>query len=96
MSVYNRSWFALYTKPKHEFKAELELNNLSVENYLPKITRVRQWSDRKKKITLPLFSGYIFINVNEKERYQSLQLPSIVKTVSFNCREELFKTSSYL
>ena len=93
MSVYNRSWFALYTKPKHEFKAELELNNLSVENYLPKITRVRQWSDRKKKITLPLFSGYIFINVNEKERYQSLQLPSIVKTVSFNGKPSVIPDS---
>lgn len=84
MSTENRNWFALYTKPKHEFKAELDLSKLEIENYLPKITKTKQWSDRKKKITLPLFSGYIFINVNEKERYQALELPGIVKTVSFN------------
>ncbi|MGD8781584.1 MAG: UpxY family transcription antiterminator [Ignavibacteria bacterium] len=93
MSADNRNWFALYTKPRHEFKAEQELNRLEIENYLPKTTRTRQWSDRKKKITLPLFSGYIFINVNEKERYYALELPYIVKTVSFNGKPSVIPDS---
>ncbi len=84
MNSNNRHWFALYTKPRHEIKAELELNKLEIENYLPKVTRLRKWSDRKKKITQPLFSSYIFINVNEKERYHALEIPCIVKTISFN------------
>lgn len=86
MSIENRNWYALYTKPKHEFKAELELNRLEIENYLPQIIKIKQWSDRKKKINQPLFSGYIFVKATEKERYQALELPSVIRTVSFNGR----------
>ena len=49
----NKYWFALYTKPRSEFKAEQQLTAVGVENYLPTITRLKQWSDRKKKVTTP-------------------------------------------
>lgn len=79
-----KKWFALYTKPRHEFKAEEQLNKLSVENYLPKILVKRKWKDRKKNVELPLFPGYIFIHSTEIERRYSLALDSIVKTICFN------------
>lgn len=78
-----KNWFALYTKPRHEFKVEANLNILSIENYLPTIIVTKKWSDRKKKIRQPLFNGYIFIYSNEKERLLSLQQPAVVKTVCF-------------
>lgn len=78
-----KNWFALYTKPKHEFKAEEELNNLSIDSFLPKIIVKRKWKDRKKKIVTPLFTSYIFIHATEIERRYSLALQSIVKTVCF-------------
>jgi transcription antitermination factor NusG len=79
-----RKWFALYTKPRHEFKAETQLNSVSVENYLPTFTAIKQWSDRKKKVISPLFSGYIFIHSNEKERILAIEQSTIVRTVCFN------------
>lgn len=79
----NRKWFALYTRPRHEFKAELELVEKGIETYLPKITKMKKWSDRNKKVTEPLFKSYIFIYVNERERYFSVQSKSIVKVVNF-------------
>lgn len=79
----NKYWFALYTKPRHEFKAEQYLNSLDIENYLPTITTLKKWSDRKKKITEPLLKGYIFVHCNEKERYEALQNDAIVSTVCF-------------
>jgi len=79
-----KNWFALYTKPRHEFKAQLYLASSSIENYLPTITVTKKWSDRKKKVIEPIFRGYIFIYVDEKERLRSLQNPSIVRTVNFN------------
>ncbi|MBZ0198696.1 MAG: hypothetical protein K8H86_02430, partial [Ignavibacteriaceae bacterium] len=48
---------------------------------LPTITRVKQWSDRKKKITEPLLRGYIFIFATEKERGFSLEIGSIVRCI---------------
>ncbi|MCB0747892.1 MAG: UpxY family transcription antiterminator [Ignavibacteriales bacterium] len=79
----NRHWYALYSKPRHEFKAEIQLQNAGIEYYLPKITRIKQWSDRKKKVVEPLFSGYIFIRGNEKDRLTALEQYAIVRTIFF-------------
>lgn len=79
-----KKWFALYTKPRQEFKASLQLEGKEIECYLPTISRIRLWSDRKKKVEEPLFRGYIFIHAIEKKRLISLQQSSIVRTVGFN------------
>lgn len=76
-----RFWYALYTKPRSEFKAAAQLEEVMVEYYLPAITVLKQWSDRKKKITEPLMRGYIFIKANESERLLSLEQQSIVRCV---------------
>lgn len=75
-------WFALYTKPRQEFKAAEQLNAAGISNYLPAVTKVRQWSDRKKKITEPVLRGYIFIYANELERLNALEQNSIVRCIS--------------
>lgn len=77
-----KNWFALYVKPQHEFKARGELEKLSIQNYLPVVTKIKQWSDRKKKIDEPLLKGYIFIFADEKERLYSLENRCVVKCVS--------------
>lgn len=82
----DKKWFALYTKPRAEFKAQVQISSLDIECYLPTITTLKQWSDRKKKVTEPLFSGYMFIFADEKERLLSLEQPAIVKTISFQGR----------
>jgi len=78
-SIRDKYWFALYTKPRNEFKAAQQLESINIDYYLPTIVKISQWSDRKKKITEPLLSGYIFIFSNEKERILSLEQPSIVR-----------------
>ena len=47
------------------------------------MTRLKQWSDRKKKVREPLFSGYIFIKGNEKDRLEALEQYAIVRTIFF-------------
>lgn len=78
-----KKWYAFYTKPKHEFKAEESLKLKEVEYYLPTIKILKQWSDRKKKVTEPVFKSYIFVKVNEKERIKALQAEGVVSTISF-------------
>ena len=77
-----RWWFALYTKPRSEFKAAEQIQSAGVQYYLPSITKVKQWSDRKKKVTEPLLRGYIFIFANEKERIISLEQYSVVRCIN--------------
>lgn len=77
----DKSWFALYTKPRNEFKTEEQLMAAGITNYLPTVTLLKQWSDRKKKVTEPLLRGYIFIYANEVERLISLEQQSVVRCV---------------
>ncbi len=86
LSSSERAWYALYTKPRSEFKAAEQINNAGVQHYLPTVTEVRQWSDRKKKITEPLMRGYIFVFANEKERLLSMEQYSIVRCITENGR----------
>ena len=79
----NFYWYPLYTKPRHEFKAEEQLKGCGIEFFLPKVTRIKQWSDRKKKVTEPLFSGYIFVRGNERERLLALEQYAIVRSIFF-------------
>ena len=74
-------WYALYTKPRSEFKAALQLASLDIQYYLPTIVKERKWSDRTKKITEPLLRGYIFIFASEKERAISVEQDSIVRCI---------------
>ena len=81
VSAGEKSWFALYTKPRSEFKAVDQINSIGVDYYLPTITKIKQWSDRKKKITEPVIRGYIFIFADEKERLASLEQQAVVRCV---------------
>lgn len=78
-----KKWFALYIKPQQEFKASANLGAKEIEYYMPTISVVKQWRDRKKKIIEPIIRGYIFINTDEKGRLIALQSSAVVRTVSF-------------
>jgi len=77
----DKAWFALYTKPRNEFKAAEQMESIGVEYFLPTITKVKQWSDRKKKIAEPLLRGYILIFTDEKHRVHALEQKAIVRCV---------------
>lgn len=58
-----KNWYAVTVKPKHEFKVFEKLQGSNFETFLPTIERLRQWKDRKKLITFPLFPNYIFVRL---------------------------------
>lgn len=62
------NWYVVYTKPKWERKVAEQLEKIGIECYCPLITVVRQWSDRKKKIEVPLFNSYVFVHLAESDR----------------------------
>ncbi|MFV5685837.1 UpxY family transcription antiterminator [Flavobacterium sp. GB2R13] len=62
------NWYVVYTKPKWEKKVAEQLKKIGIECYCPLITQVRQWSDRKKKIEVPLFNSYVFVQLPEVDR----------------------------
>lgn len=74
-------WMAIYTKPRSEKKAAERLTRNNIEVYCPLQTTLRQWSDRKKKVQVPIFPSYIFVHINESERITILSDPSVLNFV---------------
>ena len=77
----DKKWFAIYTRPRSEKKVhELLLQN-GFNSYLPLMTTVRQWSDRKKKVQLPLISSYVFVNTFESNLKNILPINGVVRVL---------------
>jgi len=81
---YEPHWYALKTRHRHEKKVNMRLEQKGVTSYLPLFSTYHNWSDRKKKITEPLFSCYLFVKIALTERLQVLQTDGVVHLVSFN------------
>ncbi len=79
MKTNNLKWLVGYTMPNCEKKLEVILKRTGVECYLPTHKVVRQWSDRKKTIDVPLFPNYIFIYTNSTKRWEHLKHSELVK-----------------
>jgi transcription antitermination factor NusG len=94
-------WRAFYTRPKHEKKALDRLSELGFEVYCPIVKTKVRWSDRWKKVYKPVLPGYIFAHVDEGQRLEVLQDPSIINTVFWNkkpavVRDEEIAAMQYL
>jgi transcription antitermination factor NusG len=72
-----KNWFVFYTKSRQEKKINELLEKRGFQTFLPLHKVLRQWSDRKKKIEVPLFNSYIFIFDFEHKIPEILQIPGI-------------------
>ena len=79
----NKKWFAIYVKSRSEKKVLKLLEDIGIESFLPLITRVKQWSDRKKKVEEPLFRSYLFVNIPLNDYYTILNVNGVVKFITF-------------
>jgi transcription antitermination factor NusG len=77
-------WYAAYTKSNSEKKVAVELAKIGVEHYLPLQWTIRQWSDRRKKVQVPLINSYIFVHIKPKEHMRVVLVPGIVKIIHFS------------
>jgi len=73
------NWYVIYTKPKWEKKVAEKLLEIGIESYCPVITQIKQWSDRKKKVEVPLFNSYVFVKLLESERNSVFQISGVVR-----------------
>lgn len=78
-----RFWHAIYVKSRAEKKVLMQLEDMGITAYLPMITQVKQWSDRRKKVQEPLFRSYVFVYSNEKEYIPILNVFGVVRFVTF-------------
>ena len=56
-------WYAVHTRSQHEKAVVNQLQRRGIETFLPLISEVHRWSDRRKVVQLPLFSCYAFVHM---------------------------------
>lgn len=76
-------WFAVYTRPRYEKKVLKYLQDKGITVYLPLQRVLRQWSDRRKWVEAPLFSSYLFVQVDEARYFEVLNTPGVVRFITF-------------
>jgi transcription antitermination factor NusG len=78
-------WYALYTRSRFEKKMLSELTDRRIEVFLPMREILSRWKDRKKRIWIPLFPGYVFVNHIDtpENRFRILNIPGAVRFVGF-------------
>ncbi|MGC2550895.1 MAG: UpxY family transcription antiterminator [Candidatus Sulfotelmatobacter sp.] len=74
-----QQWYGLHTRPRHEKIVAQRLGERGVTTFLPLVTEVHRWSDRKKTVQLPLFSCYVFakFNPNRVERLRVMRVEGV-------------------
>ena len=77
------AWYVLHTRSRFEQVVFDGLNKKSLEVFLPKITVMSKRRDRRKKIRVPLFSGYVFTrsDLNPLERLEIVKTMGVVRII---------------
>lgn len=83
-AVEENQWFAVYTKSRFERRVVNELQELGMEAWGPVIRTLRQWSDRKKMVEVPLFNSYVFVHTKKSLVRNALRANGSVYVVSFS------------
>ena len=76
-------WYAVHTRARHERVVAHRLRELGVNTFLPVVTEVHRWSDRRKSVELPLFGCYVFVKLapTGDERLRVLRIDGVFKFV---------------
>lgn len=75
-------WFVVKTKSRCEKRVAQQMRDDGYEVYLPLIESIRLWSDRKKKVQLPLISTILFVQdptCSKNAIYSNPNVHSILK-----------------
>ncbi len=74
-------WYAAYTRCRHEKHVVNMLDARGVEHYLPLYDSVHIWKDRRARVQLPLFPGYVFVHIPLADRMRVLTAPGVIRLV---------------
>lgn len=87
----NRKWYAVYVRSRSEKKVLADLAATGIEAYLPLQRKLRQWSDRKKWVEMPLISGYVFVHIAKSDYEKVLKCDFAVCYVHFEGKAAIIR-----
>lgn len=85
------NWKALYVNSRAEKKVVAALREKQIEAYLPLKTELRQWSDRKKRVSVPLINGYVFVKTLPQQRDVVFTVNGVIQYVRYNGSDAIIR-----
>lgn len=82
-AISTRYWYAIYTKPRTEKKVYERFVEKGYISYLPLLTGLKQWSDRKKKVSVPLIPGYVFVSIDKEQLFDTMRVQGAVGVLRY-------------
>ena len=92
-SDYTQAWIAAYTRPRWEKVVASQLLKVGIQSYVPIRREVRQWSDRKKTVEVPLLPSYVLVQLDPTHYQKVFQADGIVRVITFNRRLAVIRSS---
>ena len=74
-------WYALQVHARKEQLVASQLENRSLECFLPTYKSLRKWSDRTKEIQQALFPGYVFCRFDYENRQPVVMTTGVTQVV---------------
>ena len=76
-------WYAIRTRSRHEKLVARQLETQGIRSFLPLVSKIHQWSDRRKQVQEPLFCGYAFVHLDHSssDRARVLKTQGVVNFV---------------
>jgi transcription antitermination factor NusG len=76
-------WYGIHTRHQHEMSVASILSNKGFKVFYPTYESVRKWKDRSKKLSLPLFPGYLFLADDVEQKLLIVSTPGVCAILSF-------------
>ena len=73
------NWYVLHTKPRCEKKVEKQLLSLGINTYCPIRSEIKLWSDRKKRVYVPVLPSMVLVNIDDKDINRVFESPLVVR-----------------
>ena len=73
------NWYVLHTKPRCEKKVEQKLLSIGINAYCPTRYEIRFWSDRKKRIEVPVLTSMVLVNINDRDINRVFESSGVVR-----------------
>jgi len=70
ISIDDAAWFAVQTRSRSEKKVATQFEAKGIKTFLPLLSEVHRWSDRRKLVHQPLFPSYVFVHINPSPEWR--------------------------
>ena len=73
------NWYVIHTKPRSEKRVEEKLLSMGISAYCPTRYEIRLWSDRKKRIQVPVLPSMVLVNIDDKDINRVFESPGVLR-----------------